>query len=95
MSAQNLFEPDPKESLFGGDPRDRFQMLRSAVQVFLNKQTDSGDHQSPEIVAAARLLRLLLDRKIGNGYPPASQSPAVVEMLVDGVLWNTLGRHLG
>lgn len=78
----------------GGDPRTRFEMLRSAVQVFLNKETEEGDHQSPEIVAAARLLRLVLDRKIGNGYPPASQSPVIVEMLVDSVLWHTLGRHI-
>ena len=77
----------------GGDPRTRFEMLRSAVQAFLNNETET-DRQTPEIMATLRLLRLLLDRKIGDGYPPAANSPAVLEMLVDGVLWNTLGRHL-
>lgn len=88
MSVQNLFDPDPKASLFGGDPRDRYQRLRSAVKAFLTEDDDDACR------AAARLLKFILDRKIGNGYPPASQSPSAVEMLVDGVLWSTLGRHL-
>lgn len=88
----NLF--DPEESLFGGDPRNRFQRLRSAVKAFLREQFEADD-TAADVVAAARLLRLLLDRKIGdNDGGPAANSPSVLEMMVDTVVVSTVGREM-
>lgn len=90
MTIFNLGDPE----LARADRRDRFELLSGAVQAFLNAETENSDHKSQEIISAARLLRLLLDRKLTRGYLLASQSPSVVEYLVDSVLWHTLGRHL-
>lgn len=102
--SQNLFEPVPEESLFG-DPRDKFERLRSAVMAFRRERVFqprpspwlSTEPAPPAEVcdAVADLLLLFLDRKIGDGKNgPACNSQAVVEVVVGRVIKAITGRHL-
>lgn len=93
---RNLFEHDPEESLFGGDPRDRFQRLRGAVMAYFRASSEEPSHGNKNAEACdaiARLLLLYLDKKGGTGGPSAN-SPSVMEVLVNNVIKAVTGRYL-
>lgn len=88
----NLFETPAEESLFsGGD--DPMRRLRQAVKAFLRHHEHGDQRQPQDVVAAARLLHVLVDRHLGDG-PMTSKSEAVLEVRLDAVVLAITGRHI-
>lgn len=101
MNTKNLFDTALEESLFGGDPRDLFERLGSAVSAFEREYQTRGEpwpsksvpNVKRAVYASARLLRLLCGRVKDADDKPLSTSLAVESALYT-VIYTIIGRHL-
>jgi len=92
----NLFDNDDSlfgsaDDLFGGGDA-ALKRLRSAIKAFVH-QSDWSGTQPRDIVAAARLLQFLINKKL-EPNSLAARSASALECAIEGVIYNVTGKHL-